>query len=424
MKSYDVVIAGGGPAGLLLAGELSKDQKYSVLVLEKNRERVGKTKYGWSTWAPLAGEFEDCILGRNKKYGFDVYGSTGPMVANAGSCGGIATIDDAKFLNKYAELAKKNGAEFVEGTLYTDFSRDDEKEGVVVHTHAGEDYRAKKLFIDATGVNSPTVKKHRLINPHRQRYWRVYGGILEDAPVEDVDRADILKTFYESHPLELFEVFPIDKRRALTWILTLDKGKPGSIKQLKEKYARIKDEYLGWKESRLVEEKHGIIPLVELKAHAFDNVLLVGDAGGWTPPFCGMGFSAILSNYRRVASEIKERLEDGKLDQKSPGKIDVSEREGWNRDLQHLIISTFCRASPKDVADSFELFKKRNVAELTEAHLTSNLSRETMKQFVVNGMTELGPRDILKQVYRTFRHLPLREYPSAIRKALECAMLP
>ncbi len=421
MKSYDVVIAGGGPGGLLLAGELSKDKTYSVLVIEKNR--VGKTKYGWSTSASLVGEFEDCILGRNKKYGFDVYGSTGPIVANAGSCGGVATIDDKKFLNKYAELAKKNGAEFVERTVYTDFSREDEKEGVVVHTHLGEDYRARKLFIDATGVNSPTVKKHRLINPHRQRYWRVYGGILEDVPVEDVDRADILKTFYESHPLELFEVFPTGKQSALTWLLVLDEGKPGSLKQMKEKYSRIKDEYLGWRGSRLVEEKQGIIPLVGLKAHAFDNVLLVGDAGGWTPPFCGMGFSAILSNYKRVASEIRDCLESGKLDQKSLEKIDVSKRERWNRDFQKPMMAAFCRASPKAVRDSFELFKRANVAELTEVHLTSNLSRKTIKQFVVNGVKELGLRDILKQVYRTFCYLPLQEYPLAIGKALECAIL-
>lgn len=46
MDSYDVIIIGAGPAGLLLSKELSK--KYSVLVLEKNK--VGDTNKNWLTY--------------------------------------------------------------------------------------------------------------------------------------------------------------------------------------------------------------------------------------------------------------------------------------------------------------------------------------------------------------------------------------
>ncbi|MEM4755910.1 MAG: FAD-dependent monooxygenase [Candidatus Woesearchaeota archaeon] len=46
MEYYDVIIAGAGPAGLMLAKELSKKQ--TVLVLEKGE--LGKTNKSWLTY--------------------------------------------------------------------------------------------------------------------------------------------------------------------------------------------------------------------------------------------------------------------------------------------------------------------------------------------------------------------------------------
>ena len=46
MKNFDCIIIGAGPAGLLLAKELSK--KHKVLVLEKNN--IGETNKNWLTY--------------------------------------------------------------------------------------------------------------------------------------------------------------------------------------------------------------------------------------------------------------------------------------------------------------------------------------------------------------------------------------
>ncbi len=38
-KDYDVIIVGGGPAGLFAAGEIAQDTSLRVLLIEKGRER-------------------------------------------------------------------------------------------------------------------------------------------------------------------------------------------------------------------------------------------------------------------------------------------------------------------------------------------------------------------------------------------------
>lgn len=417
-SSYDIVIAGGGPSGLLLASELSRD--YSVLVLEKNK--VGETKYGWCSWAANAKGQGDCIVSKNEKLLVDFHGSSSPVIEKAGKSGGVVNFDDKKFLKKYADLATANGTKFVEGNAYTDFESDGKR--VTISTSKGEKYEAR-LLIDATGVESPTVKKHRLIKPRRQRYYSVYGGILENAPIEDENIGNFARTFYKSNPPESWEMLPRGNGRATAWIVVAAEGNsPGDPKDLKEKYFRIKDKYLEWKEGRLVEEKYGTIPLVELKHHAFDNVLLVGDAGGWTPAFTGAGFSMILSNYKRVALEIKENLDAGKLDSASLEKIDISKREKWNNDIQQCMIAAFCNSGPDFVVDGFELFKKTKLTGAIEDTLMAGLSRGKMRKHALNMLKDLGPIDAVKLAYLMMSKIPLREYPAAFKIALECAFLP
>lgn len=317
--------------------------------------------------------------------------------------------------------AGKNGARFVEEASYTDFSSDG-KRGVMVHTDRNEKYRAK-LLLDATGVRSPTVKKYNLPRPSRSKYGKVYGGILENVPVEDENKCELVRTFCDSSPPEVWSMFPLGNERALTWLFVPVDKKPDNVDDLKKTYFKIKDEYLGWKDSRLVEEKYGIEPFVELKRHAFDNVLLVGSAGGWSPKFWGTEFSEILSNYRRVASEIGKKLESGKLDRKSLEEIDIPEKDRWNSDVQQLVTSVFCKSTSGEMARSFDLVKDAVPTGMVEEQVMTDLSRGKVRKYAFQMLKAVGPVKALKVLRHLVRRLPLRDYPSAIKLGLECAFL-
>ena len=60
MQNFDIIIAGGGPAGMSAAAELSKH--FKVLVLEKNKP--GTTQATWYSYEDRAKKYqlEDAIL--------------------------------------------------------------------------------------------------------------------------------------------------------------------------------------------------------------------------------------------------------------------------------------------------------------------------------------------------------------------------
>ncbi|MGB5782571.1 MAG: NAD(P)-binding protein, partial [Eudoraea sp.] len=64
MDFYDIIIAGGGPAGMSAAAELSKD--FKILILEK--KKPGTTQTTWYSYEDRAVkyELEDAIAVRTK----------------------------------------------------------------------------------------------------------------------------------------------------------------------------------------------------------------------------------------------------------------------------------------------------------------------------------------------------------------------
>ena len=70
MESFDVIIVGAGPAGLLLAKELSK--KHKVIILEKNK--IGDTNKSWVSYKDiLTEEIHNLIFKHHKIRIKDMY---------------------------------------------------------------------------------------------------------------------------------------------------------------------------------------------------------------------------------------------------------------------------------------------------------------------------------------------------------------
>ena len=154
MNHFDCVIIGAGPAGLLLAKELSK--KHNVLVLEKNR--VGETNKNWVTYKDrwekngfpksfIESEFKEWLI--RTKYG----GKRNQFIIKDN----FICFNEHKFLNWLAKECKKQGCIIEESSAFISFKR--EGDSLLVNKKY-----STRLLIDCAGINSPIVKKYNLVD--------------------------------------------------------------------------------------------------------------------------------------------------------------------------------------------------------------------------------------------------------------------
>ena len=189
MKSFDAIIIGAGPAGLLLGKEISK--KHSVLILEKSK--VGKTNKNWLTYEDRwrkEGFPEKFIGNRFKKWFVQMSheGLSNEFVIKDN----FICFDEHKFLKYLANMIIKEGGAILEENPSLSFKRS--KEGVIVNNK----YKAP-LLIDCSGVGSLIVRKHKLVDLpiyiNCYAYIGEFNNLKNKVVYLDVAPSELLKQF-------------------------------------------------------------------------------------------------------------------------------------------------------------------------------------------------------------------------------------
>ena len=318
MEIFDIVIAGGGPAGMSAAAELSKD--FKVLVIEK--KKPGTTQSTWYSYADRAKkyELEDAVAVRTNYIKFTAPTTEHFMKDNC------VIFDHNKVLEIWMERAKSKGA-VIRQEAFVDYEKNEN--GVKVNTNLGA-YQAD-LLIDSMGINSPIVQKNKLIK--RKDAWVIYGAKMTGVEFENPFQLEYLPLNDEENTY--IGIHPHSETETNIYAFKGQKNTIGNPDELKEKFDKVIAEIQP--NAKRLQTLRGTIVSGTLKKYALDNVIFFGSSGMLNPDGCGMGFNQILMKHQIFAQGIKEVMNTKALDQKSLQKVANSLKDQETINFQKII---------------------------------------------------------------------------------------
>ncbi|MGB5236254.1 MAG: FAD-binding protein [Flavobacteriaceae bacterium] len=302
MERFEIVIAGGGPAGMSAAAELSKE--FKVLVVEK--KKPGTTQSTWYSYADRAKKYnlEEAVAVRTDYIKF-----TAPTAEHfmKDQC---VIFDHDKVLQIWMERAKANGAR-VRQEAFVDYQRDDQ--GIIVLTSKGK-YHAE-LVVDCMGINSPIVQKNKLIK--RKDAWVIYGAKLSNVQFENPYQLEYLPLNDEENTY--IGIHPHSETETNIYAFKGQKNTLGNPDELRDKFEKYIAEVQP--NAKRISTLRGTIVSGTLKKYALDHIIFFGSSGMLNPDGCGMGFNQILMKHQIFANGIREVMETRSLDRKSLKKV-------------------------------------------------------------------------------------------------------
>lgn len=329
MKSFDIIIAGGGPAGMSAAAELSKH--FSILLIEK--KKPGTTQSTWYSYADRAEkyELEDAIAVRTDYIKF-----TAPSVEHfmKDKC---VIFDHDKVLQIWMGRAQSKGAE-INQEAFISYKNTGDK---ITVTTDKRTYQAK-LLIDSMGINSPIVQENNLVK--RKDAWVIYGAKMKNVTFENPYQLEYLPLNDEENTY--LGIHPHSETETNIYAFKGQKNTLGNPDELRDKFEKVIAEIQP--NAQRISTLRGTIVSGTLKKYALDRVIFFGSSGMLNPDGCGMGFNQILMKHQIFAKGILEVMREDKLDQKSLKKVAHSLKDQETINFQKIIgaFSLFFIGSP------------------------------------------------------------------------------
>jgi len=318
---YDIIITGGGPAGLSLAAELSKE--FRILIIDK--KKIPSTTCSWYSY-----------YDRIKKYGLEkailnrcdgiLYESRNYSSLMKDDC---VVLDEKMVLKIWYDKAKNNGLVTKEA-LFIDARKT--KNEVIVETHE-KNYSAR-LLIDCTGIKSPILRRHKLVK--KINTWLIYGHHISNIRLKDTKKISFLPVHDKFNTY--IGLYPITKNTAKFYIFRNLESELGHFEDLEKVFDVIL--YRHFPKAKKNEVISGRIISGEIKRYALDNIVFFGESSMLNPPACGMGFNEILIKHREFADGIKNLMQKNALKAGDLTRVSLSVRDQKIINFQ-LIIAKF-----------------------------------------------------------------------------------
>jgi flavin-dependent dehydrogenase len=296
----DVLIVGGGPAGLLLAGKLGKHLDVCLV----DRHRVGQTSKFWLT--------TDARLARHDLLAAAQYRTTNATIGTfqgpvAEAHGNFTTVDERTLLALLVERCVEASVRLVEDTKVLSVARADGRQ--VASTTRGQFHA--RVVLDASGGASPfaaTFRLHRL-----EGFYSIYGAHLRDLDLAtgDVVGAHIV---HFGHPAPLFEVIPTGPTSAFCVVFLASRTvvAPTTLSALFQEHVAHNPFFVPRRSGGVLDVKMGVIPIGSGCGRAPRGILPVGEAGMLQSPLLGAAFNEILEYGDHIVDKVRDAFRAGR----------------------------------------------------------------------------------------------------------------
>ncbi|MEM3445163.1 MAG: NAD(P)/FAD-dependent oxidoreductase [Thermoplasmata archaeon] len=298
---YDVVIVGGGPAGLVLGKELGKNHR--VLVVEEH-EKIGRPLQCAGLVSSRVLELTklwDCVVA--KFNGATLYSPSWKEFRFSGNTIKAYAIDREKFDEKLGERYRRYG-DLLLNTKLADAKVNDGKVELVLRNKHGEKKHTARIVVGADGVVSTTRKLFKFDEP--EEYIATYGAEVKNFGLREVE-------IYTGRNLAPgFFGWAVPSGESVRIGTGSAEGHP------KRYFDALVEEIQKRKNVKIekVRTITGAIPLGLYEKFVKDNVVLVGDAACQVKPVSGGGLYLGISAALICADVLERALLENNLSKK------------------------------------------------------------------------------------------------------------
>lgn len=412
---FDIIIVGGGPAGLSVASEMAKKGS-RVLVLEK--ETAGQTMRSW--FVPpfvLDEETKQFSYGGVTRFLAATY-SGAKTQWRAKLYPAYPYIDEKKILPYWVGVIKKNGSAILNNTEYLCH----EVRGGQVHVTTTQGVFNANLLLDASGYSSPVIKQLQM-EDGSYYWWSVYGAVLEMPLSGGLEIGDYMmwQTFKDTNtnpkaslahgrPVFEYEVLGPNKVFALLLFLRKKQVTKEDMKPLFERMLLKEASTAPFHGAKVLEEKFGWYPSGGVSQNkAANRVAFIGDAGCWTTP-CGWGMTFILQNYKTYAEKLDETIKQGRLDAEALQAIPALRVTEEFQVVFDKLVMHFLSNAPAPMLDKFINFFNEIDPILCERMFTLTITKKDFEESIALFLKNFTIGELI-------RVLPIEDYRLVVRVA-------
>lgn len=341
MKRYDIIIAGGGMAGLSLCYYLSQSSLRESSILLIDREPKNQNDRTWCFWESGAGPFESIVFRSWQQVEF--YGKTAthrlPIAQSTYKM--VRGIDFYTFAKQ--QLANLPNIEVRYASV--DLIQETDLGGIV--RSGNETYAARHVFDSITPLN-----RNRPGNQNLLQHFK--GWVItteQDCFDADCPRIMDFRTEQQSD-CRFFYLLPFDKRTALVEYTVFSQDVL-SEEEYTDALRNYIDKFINTGGYQIQETERGIIPMTNERPPSSlgKHVVRIGQSGGYTKPSTGYTFQRTQEQLREMVVGLAET---GEIPRQN-----VAGRNWLKRSLDTVFLNVLIR-NRHSTADLFSRLFTRN----------------------------------------------------------------